>query len=103
MLLAAAAPSLGAKFILCCNGVHPARRQLRDMQQQRYVMPFLHCFFVTSCAGSGSADVVTVAVSFLCSRGMSLLRALRLLRQTIVIQTPPPNVLDIIHVAFQSG
>jgi len=34
---------------------------------------------------------------------MSLLRALRLLRQTIVIQTPPPNVLDIIHVAFQSG
>jgi hypothetical protein len=59
-------------------------------------------FFVTSCAGSGSADVVSVAASFLCSRGLSLLHALRLLRQSIVIQTPPPDVLDIIYVAFQS-
>ena len=72
------------------------------MQQQRYVMPFLHCVLVTSCAGSGSADVVSVAASFLCSRGLSLLHALRLLRQSIVIQTPPPDVLDIIYVAFQS-
>jgi serine/threonine protein kinase len=59
-----------------------------------------------SCAicseeGAGCCDVVVLAVSLLCLGGMSLLQALRLLRQAIVIHTPPPSALDLIHAAFQ--
>lgn len=58
---------------------------------------------ICSSRGAGCSDVVTVAASLLCSRGLSLLQALRLLRQAVVIQTPPPAALDLIHFAYQSG
>jgi len=44
-----------------------------------------------------------VAASLLCWRGASLLRALRLLRQAVVIETPPPAALDLIHAAFNTS
>jgi hypothetical protein len=58
---------------------------------------------VCSSRGAGCSDVVIVAAAFLCSRGLSLLQALRLLRQSVVIQTPPPAALDFIHAAYQSA
>lgn len=57
---------------------------------------------ICSSAGTGCSDVVVVAASLMCSQGASLLQALRLLRQSVVVQTPPPAALDLIHEAFQS-
>jgi serine/threonine protein kinase len=56
---------------------------------------------ICSVGGAGCTDVVIVAASLLCSQGASLLQALRLLRQSVVIETPPPAVLDLVHVAYQ--
>ncbi len=57
---------------------------------------------ICSSEGTGCSDVVVIAASFMCYQGASLLQALRLLRQSVVIQTPPPAALDLIHEAFQS-
>jgi serine/threonine protein kinase len=57
---------------------------------------------ICSVGGAGCPDVVIVAASLLCSQGASLLQALRLLRQSVVIETPPPAALDLVHAAFHS-
>ncbi len=55
---------------------------------------------ICSDQGTGCCDVVVVALALLGSSGMSLLQALRLLRQAVVIHTPPPKTLDLIHAAY---
>jgi serine/threonine protein kinase len=55
---------------------------------------------ICSSEGTGCSDVVTVAAAVLCSQGMSLLQALQHLRQAVVIESPQPQVLNLIHAAF---
>ena len=57
---------------------------------------------VCSSSGAGCPGVVLVAAALMCDRGASLLMALRLLRQALVIETPPPAALDLVYAAFNT-